>query len=70
MKNKKLKLFVWEGDGVLTDYTNGMICVLAYDLESALKLINEKYNYAMGDFPVNDYEIIEKPESFACYGGG
>ena len=32
---KELKLFVWEGDGVLQDYSSGMICVLAYDLEEA-----------------------------------
>lgn len=33
----KLKLFVWEGDGVLRDYNSGMICVLAYDLVEALQ---------------------------------
>ena len=66
----KLKLFVWEGDGVLTDYTNGMICVLAEDLQQALKLIDKKCDYCMKSFPVNDYKVVEEPEAFICYGGG
>ena len=65
-----MKLFVWEGHGVLTDYSDGMICVLANDLEEALKLIREKYNHAMGSFPPDKYKIIEKPEAFICWGGG
>ena len=28
-----MKIFVWEGDGVLTDYTNGMIVAIAADLD-------------------------------------
>jgi hypothetical protein len=65
-----MKLFVWEGDGVLTDYSNGMICVLAKDLEEALKLIREKCGYCMNSFPPDKYKIIEKPEAFICWGGG
>ena len=67
---KKLKLFIWEGEGVLTDYTDGMIAVLAEDHSQALKLIEEKCNYCMSAFPVNGYKIIEKPEAFVCWGGG
>jgi hypothetical protein len=65
-----LKLFVWEGNGVLTDYTPGMICVLAENLEQALKLIEERCSYAMGNFPVHDYKMIEEPKAFVCWGGG
>ena len=67
---KKLKLFVWEGDGVLTDWSNGMICVLADNLKEALKLIEKKCDYCMESFPINKYKIINKPEAFVCYGGG
>lgn len=67
---EELKMYVWEGDGVLTDHTNGMICVLAYDHSHALRLIQEKCNYCMNSFPVNDYKIITKPEAFVNYGGG
>ena len=68
--DSKLKLFVWEGDGVLQDYTNGMICVLAKDLEEAVGLISKKYHYCMNSFPVDKYTVVEKPEAFICYGGG
>lgn len=65
-----MKLFVWEGDGVLTDYTSGMICVLAENLEEAVKLIKEKCNHAEGNYPVSCFKVIEKPEAFICWGGG
>lgn len=64
-----MKLYVWQGEGVLQDYTSGMICVLADSLEEALKLIEQKSPYAMNNFPVNEYEVVEKPEAFMCWGG-
>lgn len=68
--DESLKLFVWEGDGVLTDWTDGMICVLAHNHSEALKLIEEKCDFCMSSFPVNGYQVIEKPEAFVCWGGG
>ena len=70
MKPKKLKLYVWDGHDVLPDYTSGMICVYAYSITQALKLIEKKYSSYMNHFPVNDYKIIRKPEAFAIHGGG
>jgi hypothetical protein len=67
---KKLKLFVWEGKGVLTDYTDGMICVLAENIEQALKLINKKCDYCQSSFNASNYKIIKKPEAFLVWGGG
>lgn len=67
---RKLKLFVWNEPGTLQDWTNGMICVLAEDLEQALKLIKEKCNYCQSSFDASAYKIIEKPEAFLCWGGG
>jgi len=67
--NKKLKLYVWEN--VLCDYTCGMVCVLAFDLEQAFDLIREKYDeYYLDDLAGVEPEIIEEPEAFAVYGGG
>ncbi len=67
-KENSLKLFVWED--VLTDYTSGMICILAYDLEQAKELLLEKYdNYYANDFG-KPHKVITKPEAFAVYGGG
>jgi len=68
MKNKPLKLFVWEGEGVLQDYTSGMVCVLARDLKHALKLIEEKHNYCLGSIPINGYKVVKKPEAFIVWG--
>ena len=67
----ELKLFVWEGEGVLTDYTDGMICVLAKTFEEAVKLIGDKYPpYYLENIPINKYRVIEVPEAFAVFGGG
>lgn len=65
-----LKLFVWQGKGVLQDYTSGLICVLAPDLETALKLIKEKDSIAIGSFDPTNYQEITKPEAFVQWGGG
>jgi hypothetical protein len=67
---KKLKLFVWEGQGTLQDYTSGMICVLAHDLEEALNLIKIKEPHALNNFLTLEYKVIETPEAFLCWGGG
>lgn len=68
-KPKTIKLFVWEG--VLCDYTCGMVCVLAYNLDEALKLARKKYpQYYLDDFAGREPKVITKPEAFAVYGGG
>lgn len=74
-----MKLFIWEGDGVLTDYTNGMIVALANDLQEALSAICKICDYGMSSFP-NDRptSVIELPEgnpqptaqAWVCWGGG
>jgi len=65
---KDLKLYVWEG--VLTDYTSGMICILAHDLEEAKALLLKKYPpYYANDFG-KPHKVITNPEAFAVFGGG
>lgn len=64
-----MKLFVWEGYGVLQDYTCGMICVLAESLEDAHRLIKEKCDYAEGSYPPSQFKVAENPEAFICWGG-
>ena len=66
----RLKLYVWEGDGVLEDYTSGMIAVLASDLGEALAEIRKACPYAMESFPPDRYEVVESPKAFVCWGGG
>lgn len=72
-----MKLFIWEGDGVLTDWTNGMIVALANDLQEALTAIEAKCNYCMSLFPGHKpSQIIEvgisdaKADAWVCWGGG
>lgn len=42
-----LKLYVWEG--VLVDYTSGMVCVLANSLEEAFQKVYEKDGLAWSE---------------------
>ena len=71
MKKEKLKLFVWEGDNVLQDYSPGMVCVLARSLGHAIELLEDKYPaYYLANIPLSKYKVITKPEAFAIYGGG
>ena len=70
-----MKLFVWEGEGVLTDYTDGMIVAMAQNLERALAAIEKKCSYAKA-FPPNPTQVIdlgnatEHEEAWVCWGGG
>ncbi len=67
---KGLKLFVWEN--VLIDYTSGMICVLAHDLEEAFELARKKEasDYVVSEMGKVKPKIITEPEAFYVYGGG
>ena len=69
--DKELKLYVWED--VLTDYTSGMVCILAKDLEQAKKLFSTKFpdsNYVLEEFFGKPHQVITEPEAFYVYGGG
>ncbi|MHA1305324.1 MAG: hypothetical protein ACTSPI_16620 [Candidatus Heimdallarchaeaceae archaeon] len=68
MTKKELKLYVWED--VLCDYTCGMICILAHDLEEAVELLNKKYPSYYCEEIGKPYKVITNPEAFAVYGGG
>lgn len=72
-----MKLYIWEGDGVLQDYTTGMICAIGADLEDALKAVEVACNYCMNSFPTHrPSEVIDlgpsiaSPKAWVCYGGG
>jgi len=69
---EKYKIFVWEGPMVLRDYSHGMIVAIARNLGEALEKIGQKEDYAMGNFPVNDYKTypIDKTNAWMVWGGG
>lgn len=64
----ELKLFVWQS--VLMDYTAGMVCVLAKNLEEAIKLIKEKDSVAASSMDMSVVEVITIPKAFIVWGGG
>ena len=74
-----MKLYIWEGDGVLQDWTSGMICALAPDLETALSVIQTDCDITTGGdyplFPREPSEVIElgttqaTPRAWCCWGG-
>lgn len=64
-----LKLFVWED--VLRDYTTGMVCILANDLEEARKIADEKFEpYEVEQFFGKPYKVVTEPDGFLVHGGG
>lgn len=72
-----MKLFIWEGEGVLEDYTSGMVVAIAPDLEAALKAVEAKCDYCMNSFPTHRpsqvIDLKEDPnhiEGWVVYGGG
>lgn len=68
-EKKQLKMFVWHN--VLTDYTSGMVCILAYDFEGAIKQAKEEFeSYIVEDFAGKDYQVYDKPKAEYVYGGG
>ena len=67
MAKKKLKLYVWEG--VLEDWTSGIMFALAENADDARKLIADKMTYETDDLKIEPKEITER-EGFYVYGGG
>ena len=62
-----MKMFVW--DGVLTDYTSGMIVVLANSLEEAREVAMKTDKY-VGKETTADPTVYETPSCVYVYGGG
>jgi hypothetical protein len=72
-----MKLFVWKGDGVLTDYASGMVVAIASDLEGAHRVIHAADHIATGSYPALPTETIDlgdactaSPVAWVCWGGG
>ena len=67
---EEYKLFVWSGDGVLQDWTPGLIVALARNVKEALAMVKEDYPLCMGDFPEDEYTAysLNEPIAFVCRG--
>lgn len=68
MAKKKLKLFVWEG--VLTDYTDGIMFAFATDREHARELLLKECDDIPEDILRIEPEEVIKPKAFVLWGGG
>ena len=66
---KQLKLYVWED--VLRDYTPGMVCILAHDLEEAHEYAIKNFEtYVANDFFGKPYTVHTELYGVYVYGGG
>jgi len=70
MAKNKMRVFVWEG--VLTDYTSGMMVAIAPTIEEARAALLKECNY------IPESDLSQQPKefdlsetvSFVCWGGG
>ncbi len=70
---KRNKLFVWEG--VLTDYSSGMVVALAPSLEAAYALLETQFGeYSMTEIRATEPTVIDsltcEPQEWHVSGGG
>ena len=71
-----MKLFIWQGDGVLQDYTSGMIIAIADDLEGAHRAILAECDYCGDAYPHLPTGVVDignadqDPRAWLCWGGG
>lgn len=57
-----MKLFIWEGDGVLQDYSSGMIVALAAGLAVARRAVARKLYGGMATVrQMPDPEVVDLP---------
>jgi hypothetical protein len=66
-----MNLYIWEGNGVLTDYSDGMIIALANTQEQAESIVDV---YDRKNYPAEPTEIIDLtkafvPKAWICWGG-
>lgn len=65
----KLKMFVWHD--VLTDYTSGMVCILAHNFEEAIAIAKQDFpTFIVEDFVGKEYQVYDTPHGEYVYGGG
>ncbi len=67
-KTRKLKLYVWEG--VLTDYSSGMIVALAYNLKHARELVRKSCGAWVAKDTHDRPMVHRTPTAYFVAGGG
>jgi len=62
------KMYVWEG--VLADWTGGLVCVLAVSKRQALAVLKREHEIAWKECSKLDPDVYTKPAAVYMYGGG
>lgn len=62
-----LKLFVW--DGVLTDYSSGIMFALAHDVDEARRLIVKACDYVIEEDLAKEPTVYTTPVARVLWGG-
>lgn len=62
------KMYVWEG--VLADWSGGMVCVLAVSKRQALALLKKKHEGAWKECSKLEPDVYNKPGAVYKHGGG
>jgi len=71
-----MKLYVWEGPGVLEDYSTGMIVALAESLPAALRAVDRTAGMVIDDARSHDPQVTDlgpvrkRPRAWLVWGGG
>jgi len=64
-----IKLYVWQD--VLTDWTSGMVCILAHNLEEAKQVAERDFeDYIVEGFFGKPYTVHTEPFGVYVSGGG
>lgn len=56
---KPMRLYIWQGDGVLEAYGTGIIVVLAHDDAEAQRLVDKQWNFDYPSYLVAKAEVID-----------
>lgn len=74
MSSQGMKMYVWDGEGVLQSFTTGMVCVLAPSLiearEMAAQHCNERYLRPDLDFIWKEPTVFQESAAASVEGGG
>lgn len=62
-----MKLFIWQWQWTLQDYTSGMVVVLANDLEEAVKKISEQDSSLLPNMDITKYNSYELSDPLVFY---
>jgi hypothetical protein len=67
-EQNNLKMYVWEH--VLTDQYDGLMVVLAHNVDEARELLTKEYDYIPYEDLEKDPDVYDTPKAVLVWGGG